>query len=307
MMLYELLHTADMIKNLYMRSPYYHVLSDDELQHLKDTMCEIADDFVSCCDRNDLQYTMAYGTALGAVRHHGFVPWDDDMDFYLPRKDYEKFLQIANKELGEKYYIRSARDGVRIPSCHIRKKGTRYINYGDVISSANDPEEMRGIYIDVFPLDNISDNSVLRFISRELVILNLGIISCISVRQYLKVMSVYGVQPTAEEKRRLLLKRVLGWIFSFFPLEKWYMINDRICSSCKNTTSKYLVCYIYRGRDQSMVLRDTIFPADKGEFEGRTWSMPGNTDKYLSRVYGDYRTLPDEEKRKTHPILQLEF
>ena len=83
----------------------YKNYNQDILDKLHKVELEILDDFVKICNKNNLTYFLTGGTMLGAVRHNGFIPWDDDIDIGMPRKDYDEFIKIAPKELGNKYYL----------------------------------------------------------------------------------------------------------------------------------------------------------------------------------------------------------
>ena len=78
---------------------------EDVLQHIKDVELMILKDFAKICDENDIEYYLIYGTQIGAIRHQGFIPWDDDVDVILFRKDYEKFLKVMEENPNEKYTI----------------------------------------------------------------------------------------------------------------------------------------------------------------------------------------------------------
>ena len=99
------LRTGDLLMGIFKRVPGWRNLSEKELSNLKDTLTAISKDFVDFCESNNINYMMGAGTALGAVRHHGFIPWDDDIDFHVPRKDYNKIIELAPRILGDKYFF----------------------------------------------------------------------------------------------------------------------------------------------------------------------------------------------------------
>lgn len=304
------LRTGDIFMEIFKRSKKWKDLQDDELLHLKKVMTEISDDIVSVCEKHNLNYSMAYGTALGAVRHKGFIPWDDDMDFYMPREDYDKFVRIANEELKENYYVRSVSKGddMAVATCHIRRKNTRYVNYGDMVMLSKEPEEMRGIYVDIFPLENSSNITIIRKIDG---IINLGIqfiMSCVVVCDSVKYFQSLGITLTEEEKRILSLKMVLGKFFGIIPLYRWCKFFDRFASKNKNNYSKYVTSYTgYKSLTKSVYLREKVVNTTVGEFEGRLWKLPVDYDYYLKTQYGDYMKMPDKKHQKVHPVFELEF
>ena len=160
------LRTGNLLMNIFKRSKQWKDLQGEDLLHLKKEMQDIMDDVVHVCERYELRYFLAYGSALGAIRHNGYNPWDDDIDLCMPRLDNNRFLEIASKELTEKYYILSVSKGddVAVPTCHIHKKGTHYVNFSDMVTLRNQPEDVKGVYIDIFPLENAYNNKWIRML-----------------------------------------------------------------------------------------------------------------------------------------------
>ena len=296
--------------DLFQRSGRWKNLQGDEFNHFRNILLSIADDIVGCCERNDLSYCLAYGSALGAVRHCGFIPWDDDVDFFMPRKDYLKFIEIAAKELNNKYYIRcvSKGDPLATPTCHVRLKGTHYVNYGDLVLTAKDPEEMRGIYIDIAPLDDSSNNPFLRKLRGEMCLFYLFAASCVSTRDMKRLLDEYEVYVTKEELKALRPKLALGRLLGFRSAENWVKRYDKLTSAIHNNNSEFITCYTgYKKISKSVYKRKDIFPCRKHEFEGRMWNIPHDYDAFLKQMYGDYMTPPRDGKQKIHPVFELDF
>ena len=124
-------------------------MESNKLGKLHETLLEILDYVVSVCEENGLQYVLVYGTALGAYRHKGFIPWDDDLDIALPRKDYEKLIEIMKKSEQKKYLIQNESNEKRyyLPFSKVRKAGTLFAE-----SIAQGMYSNNGIFIDIFPL-----------------------------------------------------------------------------------------------------------------------------------------------------------
>src|SRR5690554_1182438 len=142
-----------------MRREKIHTLSDYELKELHNTLLEIYRDVSAVCDKYGLCLMLGGGSCLGAVRHKGIIPWDDDLDVNMLRADYDKLLRVFNLELSDKYdlvNLNTTKSG-QVLHTKIMKKGTRYLqtdSYGN-----NDPQ---GIFIDVFPIEALPDNSFYR-------------------------------------------------------------------------------------------------------------------------------------------------
>ena len=304
------LRTGDIIMGLYKKVPGWIDLSDEQLSKLKETMVEISADFIKVCEDHGINYMMGAGTALGAVRHKGFIPWDDDMDFHMPRADYMKFLSIAENELGDKYYIRSVSKGddVPYPTIHIILKGTHYLNFADVAVSAKVPESEQGIYIDIFPYENVSSISFVRDFKGLIALFMLFAQTCVSVNESIKYVKSKGVLIDKDSKKALRLKSFLGLMFSFWSVNQWAKKIDIFLSSNTNNQSEWVACYHGKHLHKYTHLRKDLWGENRAEFEGHMWKVATNIDWYLTKEYSkDYMTPPPVGKRKIHPVFSLKF
>lgn len=304
------LRTGDLMMALFKRSRKVKNLTDKELAKLKSVLTMITSDIMDVCDRNGITCVMAYGTALGSVRHKGFIPWDDDVDLYMTREDLNKFLAVCDKEMGDKYTIKciARGDKMAVTSCHIYLKGTRYVNYADVEKLANGKEENLNLYVDIFILDDTYDNAIRRKLHAIHCLLLQFIATCVSHRELVRYIVKEGTPITKEEKKQLRLKMFLGKLFSFRTKYEWIEKYNRLASSVHNPDSKYVSCYeAVKNIEKDTILRSSIYPPIKGEFEGHQWNLVHNPDVYLKQRYGDYMTLPSKEHQKVHPVFELDF
>ena len=123
------------------------------LEKLHQVQLQILADFIEVCDKYELPYFVVYGTAIGAVRHHGFIPWDDDIDVAMLRGDYDKFCKVFQKELGQEYNLLTPEIDGRYACTvtHIQRKGTKFIS-----EASQDLKCEQCIFMDIFPLDYVA-------------------------------------------------------------------------------------------------------------------------------------------------------
>ena len=126
----------------------------EQLKHLQKLEMEILGDFKRICDENNLTYFGYAGTGIGALRHKGYIPWDDDIDISMPRKDYERFMELVTEQMGDKYEVLNTETDINYPLATTRLvlKGTRFREY-----SMKDVDCNWGIFLDLYALDNAAD------------------------------------------------------------------------------------------------------------------------------------------------------
>ena len=279
-------------------------LSDMEVQKLRAIFLETFQDLAVCCDKHGLTLMLIGGTVIGAVRHKGFNPWDDDLDVAMPRKDFEKLKGIFDDELGDKYILSSPNyknnANNRFPMMLVRD--TLFVEAG------NQPEdEVSKIKIDIFIIENIPQNRVQRTIKGLWCTLLMGMGSYEDTYEHQNDFFKNYMCKTNEGKRTYQQRIRLGKLFSFRNFQQWMNKIDKACQYRKETS----LMGIPSGRGHyfgEIRPRETFLPVSKGEFEGLTVNLPGNPDDYMRNLYGDdYMTLPPVEKRERHFILDIKF
>lgn len=239
-------------------------------QHQK-KMLDILLEVDRICVKNNIKYWLSDGTLLGAVRHKGFIPWDDDIDIQMMEDDYQRFIKVASLELSSDLIIQT----------HLTDKGY-YFTYAKVrelhsfliedgISDKN--FEYRGIYIDIFPMANTTP-ILLKF-------------------------SMYWhwylvLKPSFQSRFGSVLQKVCHLMYCISS--KIYLLFRYIDYRRKNQN----INYSYGCQYILDCPRNVIFPLITIEFENHFFSAPNNPDLYLKKLYGDYLKLPDEQNRKTH-------
>ena len=267
----------------------YRAYDDETLKKLHEVEIKILDDFVLICKKYNLNYFLVGGTLLGAVRHQGFIPWDDDIDVGMPRKDYDKFIEIAKKELDEKYYLDcfETNKDCYFPYAKLRKNNTIFDE--EISTNLNNH---KGIFIDIFPFENIKNASKLgkirAYFVKEIVETNFYKLKMLSLK---KLRHPITVLLLSIFKRRFLMK-----------------IQRKILRKNKDDNSTYMNAlagsYAY---EKELCLRSNILPTKEVVFEGKKYNGMNNNDYYLSKLYGDYMKLPPKEKRVNHMPLNIDF
>lgn len=271
--------------------------SEDDLKRLHSILLEILDYFDSVCRSNELRYFITGGTALGAVRHKGFIPWDDDIDVAMPRDDYDRFVSIMIKEKNSTFKLQdeNSESGYFLPFVKIRRQGTVFIE-----ESSEHVYKDNGVFIDVFPLDYADRIDTIGFVFNYRVIKFL--------EHILRFRHCKAFYKTNETKRKYILDCVLeGIARKWTDKEMLSYIKKRMIS--RNSSDKnYLVSYagIY-SRDKEIWPIEIMLPPKETLFENKVYYTCADADAYLTKSYGDYMKLPSAENRHTHPPAEFDF
>lgn len=265
----------------------------EELRHVQRLSTMILGELDRVCRKLDIPYAVYGGTAIGAVRHKGFIPWDDDVDVCMARPDYERFLSEAPSELGEEFAIANSRTNEDFPCVYsfLTLKGTLCIP-----EFYKDSPYRKPLSIDIFPFDNVADNPAdyrrqarSTWIWGRLMFLRATPSPYLALEGWKRAL-VLAACHVAHWGLRLLHVRAT-WI-----QERWERAArcyegqkcSRIADFCDRDPLKWAVSY------------DDIFPALDVPFEDITVKLPRHYDKMLTQGYGDYMTLPPVEQRKNH-------
>lgn len=236
-------------------------------------------------DENGWKYYLAYGTLLGAIRHKGFIPWDDDIDIWVPRQDYEKFLEYCrkNEKLLFPYEIIHYTTNNKYIYTIARFSDSRY-----VIDYQNVDDYGLGLFVDIYPLDGIN-------------IEDIGFMKKLIRKQ--KNINLIGSKEFVKSKN--LIKNILKYPYfcfrKFFNMSKMLKELDIFSQKYSYENSEYCDSMVWN--PQYSLLKKEWFGIEKEyfqEFNGETFRIPYEYDKVLEKIYGDYMQLPPEEKRIPH-------
>ena len=263
-------------------------ISQEDLKKLHEVQVEILKDIDKFCQEHNITYFLIAGTLLGAVRHKGFIPWDDDIDIGMLRSDYEKFIKSYPSDKNNKYFVQTLETDSNYWHSYakIRKKNT-FMNEAKIASLNLNKE----IFVDLFPFDNVKDGGYDKIKYRA------NIIKVIRESIYVKRKII-----TLRDCRIKLLSA----IFLIFPVKTLYKFQKKLMMKYDKIETTNVACYIgeYQTRNEYLK-KDVFLPVKKQEFEGEMFNAINKPEVYLEQIYGDYMQLPPKEKRVAHGVLEI--
>jgi len=267
-------------------------ISEEDFNLLKRTELNILIEFDKVCRKLGISYTLSSGTLLGAVRHKGFIPWDDDIDVAMLREDYNRFISEGQSLLPDNMFIQTYETDENYPNnfCKIRDVSTTLKEY-----SSKNIDMKTGVYIDVFPIDRVSSNKLIRKFDNYLITAILALKYSCTFEWAMKSSNIVRkiIRVIFFPIVRLIGTRVLNRIETVIRTK-----NNKECN--KLTYGDRYSLPPYRLRDSMLMDIDIFSQYDQVEFEKRKFSVINKKEEYLNIMYGDYMQLPPEEKRIPH-------
>lgn len=296
------LETHELIKGRLSHKEGMHRITEAESRVIKEVILEITMDVVDLCRELEIPYMLGGGSALGAVRHHGFIPWDDDLDLNIPRKYIDRLLDELDARYGDKYEIEVPLRTKDYWSSFIQihRKDTVFREH-----LMQDPRKS-GIKIDIFVIENTYDSKLRRMWHGLRVDGGLFLLSCYRMFAWRKEYEELS-EGDASARRTIRMKQILGAPVALAP-RFLYRRLQRCMQACKNENSQYVT--IPSGRKHffgELYEREELMPVQEMEFEGHRLCVTAHADTYLSRLYGDYMMLPPEDKREQHVLYELKL
>lgn len=253
---------------------------------------EILDEFVRICTDNNLKYYLIAGTLLGSVRHQGPIPWDDDVDVCMPRADYEKFKEIMlNRPDGEIYHIHCRENDTAYPSrlSRLMKRDTVYRNR----AWSNRNMRYSELWLDIFPLDDApsaEDQQYQKFAQRM---------------DFIKTLCFNKVSN--DTKKMSYKSKLLHGVLKLLPMKLLVSLDEKMmrkyqgrgCDCYMNWGSKY-------GYIKQTMPKAWYEPSTEVLYSGKYYSAPGQWDKVLTNIYGDYMTPPPKDEQIGHDAIDIQ-
>lgn len=256
----------------------------DDLREIQSLEIQILDYVVNLCKKNNLQYYLAGGTLLGAIRHQGFIPWDNDIDISMPRPDYRKLIYIMSKNPDERYKM-----------LIVNNKNNYYYPFVKIVDSRTKLVELTredtiaglGLYIDIFPLDTVSEDYA------------------VALKQFRHV-NKWGVKiagSVASGKRLSVFRKMthLFWKVLFQVLNREKCLNY-VESKLENEhfgSTGYIASTYGLRNEREIISADAFADTIEMPFENRLYKCPIGYEDYLTKMYGNYMELPPENERIT--------
>lgn len=273
---------------------------ENELIRLKQIEIDILRDIIAVCEKHNIRYFAVYGTLIGAMRHEGFIPWDDDLDIGMCREDYNKFKAVFDKEMGDKYIFAtpSTLKGYCSSVTKVMLKGTRFVP-----SFSKNMKCELGIHVDIFIFDRAEKESkrlrwdVLRsrFCAQLLFLVG-------SPNPIIDNTSLIG-------KIEVVVCKLIHYLISWIPglPQLLYRGIDDIGKKSNGKCGHYLTSFFDNVPLKEIAPVEEIFPLKMAKFEGMNINIPANPNAVLTRLYGDYMQLPPVEERVNHCADTLDF
>lgn len=256
------------------------------MKEIQEKVYELLKKMDKICRENEIEYYMLGGTMLGAIRHHGFIPWDDDADIGMPRDSYEKFIELLHNSPREDIELCNYRNTDNCPFAFSRLQDT---NTTLIEEDRKGAPFVGGVYIDIFPLDGAPNNKILRKIMFKKVIF------------YKTILFALFTENGTNAKRNFLKKVIINFLKKHVKMQQLESKIDTLIRKYDYGKSKYSVNYLGRWKEKESIEKKYMLPACQYHFENIQLYGANNYDEYLKSLYGkDYMIPPKDVEKIGH-------
>jgi lipopolysaccharide cholinephosphotransferase len=271
-------------------------MSEDSMKLLQDHQFAIAAEIRRICHENDIKFFIIAGTLLGAVRHQGFIPWDDDMDIGMLRSEYEKFLACAAEQLPEQFVLQTWHHdaGFGLPMAKVRQVNTRLVERNSI-----NARDQKGIFVDIFPFDEIPPSLLKRKLQNA---------STFALKRLILAKLSYDVGAAGSVLKKALFG-VLVSLTKHVSVRRMIAILEHEMQKYNHSqTGDFVAIGGSYGYQKEIIQNSWVQELTEVNFEKLSWPCFRQWDAYLEHMYGDYMQLPPIDQRgKRHGIVEISF
>ena len=268
------------------------IYSKDELKEIQSIELKCLKSIVEICAKIGVEYFLIGGSALGAVRHDGYIPWDDDIDIGMTREHYRRFLKDAPALLPAKYHLQTPYSDKHCPYFYskVRIEGTIFMEYCNRNINMH-----HGVYVDIFPFDNVPDDETLNLQQFNNV---QSLFRKFTLRQ---IPDVSEAPKSMQAYLKFIIRRCTYCIAKLAYPRKWLIKKtEEELTKYNHSETKAIACLNFPVRKTEYIMKSNLYPLKLHKFEDTEFYIPNNYHVYLSTHYGDYMQLPPTEKRFGH-------
>lgn len=256
-----------------------------DIRVAQNKMIEILEEVDRICKKNNVKYILDGGTMLGAIRHKGFIPWDNDLDIAMLRDDYKKFIKACEIDLNEKFFLQTtiSEENYPLNFAKMTINGTIYKSY-----IFKDLKMHHGVYIDIFPIDNIY---------RPLKGIQCRLVTIINSIRWCK-LGLYNNK----------IKKIIYAPFTILPIRVVNNLSEILMQLFNNRETKYVYKVCHPSKSKKIYERKFHENTIRVDFKEGKYPVPKDYDDFLTQRYGDYMKYPPIEKQKPdHNIIEWKF